>query len=123
MPNITETARRIRAIAAREVRTMTSRWGIYLYSMLLAPIISAVFFLSLMDKGLPTDMPVAVVDMDNSTVSRNIVRQLDAFQQTDVKYISADFSHARELMQEGKVYGIMVLPEGLGRDAAGGAQP
>ena len=123
MPNITETARRIRAIAAREVRTMTSRWGIYLYSMLLAAIISAVFFLSLMDKGLPTDMPVAVVDMDNSTVSRNIVRQLDAFQQTDVKYISADFSHARELMQEGKVYGIMVLPEGLGRDAAGGAQP
>ena len=52
--------------------------------MLIAPAICVIFFVSLMHEGLPTDLPIAVVDMDNSATSRNLIRQLDAFEQTEV---------------------------------------
>ena len=69
------------SIAKREVLRICKA-PVYIFCMLVAPTICLVFFLSLMKEGLPTDMPVAVVDMDGSSNSRNLVRQLDAFEQT-----------------------------------------
>ncbi len=38
----------------------------------------------LMGSGLPTNLPVGAVDMDQSATSRNLIRNLDAFGQTAV---------------------------------------
>lgn len=62
-----------------------------------------------MKEGLPTDMPVAVVDLDGSSNSRNLARQLDAFEQTKVMLTTVSFEEARQAMQEGKVYGIFIF--------------
>lgn len=35
-----------------------------------------------MSNGQPTDMPVGVVDLDNTSTTRSIIRKLDAFQTT-----------------------------------------
>ena len=80
---IQESLHRIGQIARRETRRMTSQ-PVYLFGMIVAPLICLVFFLSLMREGLPTNLPVAVVDMDNSATSRTLIRQLDAFEQTKV---------------------------------------
>ena len=72
---------RIWNIAKREMRQLSAR-PIYLFSMVFAPLFSALFFITLMDEGLPTELPIAVVDLDNSSTSRGLIRQLDAFGQT-----------------------------------------
>lgn len=38
------------------------------------------FYLTFLGDGLPSDLPIGVVDNDNSSLSRNFVRQLDATQ-------------------------------------------
>lgn len=122
MKSIRDSARRIADIARREIRIIT-RDRIYLLSMVIAPVLCAVFFLSLMDSGLPKKLPVAVVDRDDTPVSRSITRQMDAFQQSEVVLRTTDFGQARRAMQRGEIYAILVLPEGLSRDVSRGDQP
>lgn len=112
----------VRAIAVREIKRILSH-RLYLVCMLLAPFISVVFFLSLMRSGLPTDLPVAVVDLDRTATSRTLVRQLDAFSQTKIVQHLNSFTEARIAMQKGEVYGIYFIPEGFSTDAASGKQP
>lgn len=109
-------------IARREIQRI-GRKPVYFFCMLVAPTICVVFFLSLMKDGLPTDMPIAVVDMDGSSNSRNLSRQLDAFEQTEVVLTTVSFEEARQAMQEGKVYGIFYIPKDFGVDAVAGRQP
>ena len=87
-------------VAKREIQRLTSK-PIYFFCMLIAPALCVVFFLSLMQDGLPTNLPIAVVDMDGSATSRNLIRQLDAFEQTEVVYKTATFDDARREMQIG----------------------
>lgn len=96
------------SIAKREIFRICKD-PVYFFCMLVAPTICVVFFLSLMKEGLPTDMPVAVVDLDGSSNSRNLARQLDAFEQTKVMLTTVSFEEARQAMQEGKVYGIFIF--------------
>lgn len=109
-------------IIVREWRILSSR-RIYLITMIGAPLLCVIFFLSLMSKGLPEKMPVAVVDMDMTSISRRVARQLDNFKQTDVVTHCTSFHEARKLMQEGTVYGIYYIPEGLEHDILSFRQP
>ena len=119
---IQESLHRIGQIARRETRRMTSQ-PVYLFGMIVAPLICLVFFLSLMREGLPTNLPVAVVDMDNSATSRTLIRQLDAFEQTKVVMLSHSFTEARQEMQKGNVYGIFYIPEDFAKEATSRKQP
>ena len=83
------------SIAKREIFRICKD-PVYFFCMLVAPTICVVFFLSLMKEGLPTDMPVAVVDLDGSSNSRNLARQLDAFEQTKVMLTTVSFEEARQ---------------------------
>ena len=76
-----------------------------------------------MDSGLPKDLPAGVVDMDDSSTSRNIVRNLDAFSQTGVVAHYSNVTDARIAMQEGKIYGFFYLPKGLSAEAQSQRQP
>lgn len=109
-------------IARRETLRIMSR-PIYLFGMIVAPVISMIFFLSLMHEGLPTNLPIAVVDLDNSATSRTLVRQLDAFEQTQVVLQTNTFSEARQEMQKGNIYGIFYIPEHFEQEATSGKQP
>ncbi|GBU08639.1 membrane protein [Bacteroidales bacterium] len=76
-----------------------------------------------MYEGLPTNMPLALVDLDNSITSRNIARQLEAFEGSEIVYTTNSFSDAREELQKGNVYGIMLIPSDFERDASLSKQP
>lgn len=112
----------MRLVFVRECRQMVSR-PLYLFCMVIAPLFCTIFFTSLMDEGLPTDMPVGVVDLDGSATSRSIVRNLDAFEQTRVVARYPDISSARRAMQEGTIYGFFYLPQNLAADAQSQRQP
>ena len=95
----------------REWRRLLSR-PIYLFCIFIVPLVSAVMLTSLMGEGLPTDMPVGLVDMDNTTTTRNIARNLDAFQNTRIAYKFADVTEARHAMQRGEIYAFYYFPKG-----------
>lgn len=109
-------------IVRREINRILAR-PLYLFGLVIAPLFCFFFFTTLMEKGLPTGLPIAVVDMDDTPMSRTLTRQLDAFSQTDVVLRTVDFGYARRQMQQGKVYGIFYIPDGLTNDATSGRQP
>lgn len=91
--------------------------------MIIAPLLCIFFFTTLMWKGLPTRLPAAVVDEDNTHVTRIVTRLLDAFEETDVKYVYHNFHDARKAMQEGRIYAFFYLPKGLTADCESQRQP
>lgn len=117
-----QTWKRLRTIAKREVFRIATQ-PIYLFSIIVAPIFCFVFFSTLMEKGLPTDMPAGVVDLDNTATTRNIIRNLDAFQHIRITASYASISEARRAMQKGEIYSFYYIPEGTTEKALANRQP
>ena len=103
-------------VAVREVRSLARR-PLMWFCMVLAPLFCYVFFTSLMASGLPTNLPLGLVDCDRTTTTRQLARNLDAFQQTDIVREYASVSDARRDMQRGLIYGFYYIPEGTTRKA------
>ena len=109
-------------VMKRECRRLVSR-PLYLFCMVIAPLFCYIFFTTLMDSGLPTNLPVGAVDMDQSATSRNLIRNLDAFGQTGVVAHYGSIADARIAVQEGKIYGFFYIPKGLSADVQSQRQP
>ena len=85
---------------------------IYLCCMLVFPILTLLFFTTMLDEGVPQEMPVGVVDLDNTSTSRALVRRLDGFQSSQVVAHYASVAEARHAMQENEIYGFLYYPKG-----------
>ena len=70
-------------IMVREFHRLLSR-PLYLFCMVVAPLTCCLFFTTLMDNGLPQNMPVGVVDDDNTSTTREVLRNMDAFSQVEL---------------------------------------
>lgn len=117
-----DTIVRIAQVFKRECRILVSR-PLYLFCMVIAPLFCYVFFTTLMGSGLPTDLPVGIVDQDNTSTTRMVTRNLDAFQQTKVVAHYPDFTAARKAVQRGEIYGFFYIPEGTTNKAINAKQP
>ncbi len=116
------TLNRIYLLVKREFKEMGSR-PLYLFCMIIAPLFCYVFFTTLMGNGLPTDMPVGMVDLDNTSTTRNIIRNLDSFQQTKIVAYYPSVTEAREAMQRGEIYAFYYIPERTTEEAISSKQP
>ena len=96
---------------------------IYGFCMLVFPLLLVVFFTTMLSDGIPQDLPIGVVDQDNSATSRGLIRNLDAMQSSRVAYRFANVTEARSAMQEGKVYAYLLIPEGTAAKLLAGRQP
>ena len=99
------------AVAKRECKILYVN-RIYFYSMVVFPLLAMVFFTTLMDDGIPQEMPVGVVDLDNTTMTRALGRKLDGFQNSRVIARYPSVAEARKAMQENEIYGFLYLPKG-----------
>lgn len=117
-----DSSRGLFRVALREVRRIFTT-PLYLFCMLAGPLLCFIFFPTLMGDGLPNGIPVAVIDQDNSANSRSLVRNIEAFQHTDVVAHCANFQEARDLMQRGKIYAAFLIPEGFSRELQAQRQP
>ena len=96
---------------------------IYRFCMVFFPILVIFFFTSMMDDGLPTDMPVGVVDMDNTTTSRSLIRRLDALQMSEVVEHFPTVAAARKAIQRNEIYGFIYIPKGTTEKLLASRQP
>ena len=111
----------IQTVIRRELGIWIKR-PIYVVGSLLTIIFCTVFFLTFLRDGLPSDLPIGVVDMDHSTFSRNFTEQLDATQLGEIIQYD-DFATARDAMQKGEITSFCLIPEHMYADIQAGRQP
>lgn len=96
---------------------------IYQFCMVLFPLGTVLFFTSLMDDGLPMELPVGVVDLDNTSTTRSLARRLDAFQMSKVVARYPSLTEARRAIQKNEIYGFLYLPKGTTEALLSSRQP
>ena len=109
-------------IAQREMKILMKN-PIYLCCMVIFPLLTMLFFTSLLDEGVPQEMPVGVVDLDNSSTSRALVRRLDGFQTSRVVAHYTSVAEARHAMQENEIYGFLYIPKGTSEKLLASRRP
>lgn len=103
-------------ILSREWKRIAAH-PIYLFCMVLAPLFCYYFFTSLMRQGLQESLPMGLVDEDHTTTTRNLARNLDAFQMSDITHEYPNVTEARRAVQKGDIYGFYLIPHGTTKQA------
>ncbi|MBR1683106.1 MAG: ABC transporter permease [Bacteroidaceae bacterium] len=109
-------------IIRRELRAFGKR-PIFLMIMFVAPLGFLWMFTSLMQAGLPTKLPAALVDEDDTHVTRQLTRILGTMEETQFVMQTHSFTEARQAMQRGEVYAIFRIPKGTTEAALTQRQP
>ena len=93
---------------------LVSRDRNILMIILVAPLFYALFYSTIYMYKSERDVPIAVVNMDNSDLSRAIERRLDAHQMVRVVLRLPDLAEARNLVEQMKIYGVVYIPKDFG---------
>jgi ABC-2 type transport system permease protein len=78
------------------------------------PLLGALLLFGVLSRGVPSDLPVAVVDLDASGASARLVRMLDANQ--SIRVVRASPRDARDLVWRGEAHAIVTIPRGFARE-------
>ncbi len=119
---MTTICNRLITIFRRELRIFAHR-PLFLFTMIVAPVLCIIFFTTLMADGLPTKLPAGLVDEDDTHITRIITRILGSMEETDLAVRYPSFTEARHAMQRGEIYGFFYIPQGLTEDAIANRQP
>lgn len=96
---------------------------VYWVGFFMLPLFLFFFLGNLMSAGLPERVPAAIVDLDNTTLSRRMTQNLAGMQMVNITEAAEDYTAARRLMQEGKVFGYFMIPRNFARDFKSGRNP
>lgn len=112
----------LRAGFQREWQRVTSR-PLYLLLLLILPlagwgILAATFY-----EGVPRNMPIAIIDHDNSAFSRELIRSIDATSTMQVAAYAMSPQEGEDLMKQGDVYAVVLLEKDLEREIIRGNSP
>ncbi|MFA7420976.1 MAG: ABC transporter permease [Melioribacteraceae bacterium] len=78
--------------------------------LLIAPLFYSFFYGSIYYNKVETDVPVVVVDQDQSTTSRKFIRMLDASQLVKVTKDACDMNSAKKEIISGNAHAIIFIP-------------
>ena len=106
----------------RELRILVKN-PIFGFCMVVFPIAVMMFFTSLLEEGLPESLPIGVVDLDNTSTTRSMVRRLDGFQTSQVVDCYSSVAEARHAIQQNKIYAFLYIPKGTTDKLLASRQP
>jgi ABC-2 type transport system permease protein len=89
----------------------------------IVPLAQMAFLVAIFSAGLATRLPIAVLDLDGSDLSRTIIRMVNATPDTAVSVRVGDLAEGREMILSEKVHGLLMLPQNLQRDVFAGRRP
>jgi len=113
--------RNLLRVIKRELDIIRRR-PVYILASVGVLLVNVVFYVSLFRDGLPHDLPIGLVDEDQSSTSRSFAQQLDASQLGQVIYYD-DLHLARKDMETGRITSYVVIPEGFNADIQSQRQP
>ena len=102
------------AVARREVRRIAES-GEYRAVVLWLPLGVILFFAVFFSQEVVGTLPVAVVDGDDSSLSRKLVLMIRATPQTAYVEAVANMAEARHRLLQGDVVGVVEIPNGFAR--------
>ncbi|ARV13751.1 hypothetical protein BTO07_00720 [Polaribacter sp. SA4-12] len=108
-------------IAKREIALLFNSKSSFMLTIIL-PFVSILFFNSLLSEGVARNLPVAVVDLDHTATSRNVIAQLDAAPEIEIGFFPLNQQKGEELIRLGKVYGVITIPQNFEADLKSGKQ-
>ncbi|WP_338810862.1 ABC transporter permease [Agrobacterium leguminum] len=94
-----------------------------LFLTIVMPLILMGLLAAVFSQGLATRLPIAVLNLDGSGLSRTIVRTVDATPDAAVVANVSDLTEGRHLILSGKVHGLLMIPKDLERDVFAGRRP
>jgi ABC-2 type transporter len=93
------------------------------FSFIIVSILVSFLYTYLYSKETLEKLPIGVVDEDNTTGSRQLLRMVDATSQTQIIENYLNLTEAQKDFQRGKIYGIVTVPRGYMRELQRGNQP
>lgn len=85
------------------------------------PLLGLFLLISIFANGVVRDLPIAVVDRDNSLLSRTITAQLDA--SSTLKVQNSSLVDAKKHLRQGKVYALVIISNNFEKEVRLGHQP
>lgn len=105
----------------QELRTIFCDQGILIF-FLLVPLGYPLLYAYIYTSETVRKVPVAIVDMNHSELSKTFVRRMDAAPDVSVKSHCSNLREARRLVEQQQVYGILYIPSSFQKDIENGTQ-
>ena len=103
------------AVVKRECLILTSR-PLYLFTALVFPLFALFFMTTIFGDGMIDEIPVAIVDEDDSRMSRNITRLCSAVPEIRVTQVLPNTAEARDALLSKEIYGYLIIPNDFESD-------
>ncbi|MDE6338975.1 MAG: ABC transporter permease [Muribaculaceae bacterium] len=101
-------------VYCREFKLVRHDVGIILFFMFL-PLVYPLVYSLIYNPELVKDVAMVVVDHDRTPLSRELVRKMDATDQSHVIGYASDLNEARHAVNSHQAYAILEIPEGFAR--------
>lgn len=111
-----------RRVFLAELRQIGERPGL-MFMLAPFPLLLFVLLAAVFQQGLPRDLPIAVVDQDRSTLSRQMVRIVDATPEVAVAREAGSLGEGRRFLLSGEAYAVVLIPPRTERDVLAGRRP
>lgn len=98
---------------------MTAR-RLYLGVCIVLPLFTLFFMATIFGNGQMENIPIAIVDQDNTATSRTIARNIAAVPTFKVTHTYTDEATARQAVQRKEIYGYLSIPPRFEQDATTG---
>ena len=79
----------------------------YLFGMIVVPLMVCALFAGMLEPGLPLKVPTAIVDLDQSTLSREMARNLNSTELIDLTERLESYDAAMRSVREGRTFGFL----------------
>lgn len=107
------------AVLQREWDRMTSR-RLYFGVCIILPLFCVFFMSTIFGSGQMENIPIGIVDLDNSATSREITRSISSIPTFKVTKHFSDLASAKKATQETEIYGYLLIPSNFESDMFGG---
>jgi ABC-2 type transport system permease protein len=96
----------------------------FLFSLLSwIPLVSFLIIISIFHEGTAKNLPITVIDNDNSKLSRQVITQINAHSLLHVEQTQKGLKHASQSISSGETYANVVIPSHFERDVMQKKQP
>lgn len=112
----------MRAVARREWQRLRATPRLWLLAFV-APLLLVAVLLGIFAEPTPRELPVVVVDLDRSSLSRQAQRMLQAAPALRVVAVMDDMAAAGSHVRRGEAYAVVALPPNMQRDVLRGEVP
>src|SRR6056297_21228 len=110
------------AVLNREVKRMSSK-RLYLLMTVILPLLAFGFFIALFSQGKPTNLPVAVLDKDQTSNSKDLIETIDLTATADVTDYVTNLKEAKAGLKKGDFYAVIVIPDDFRKKIYRNQQP